>query len=64
MAGLVFSFVAVLLINGSNSSPVVQQAANIGGPFRLTDQNGKSWTLPSIMGPKGAMLVFFRSADW
>jgi hypothetical protein len=32
--------------------------------FTLKDQNGKTWTLPSIMGPKGAMLVFFRSADW
>jgi cytochrome oxidase Cu insertion factor (SCO1/SenC/PrrC family) len=32
--------------------------------FTLTDQNGKSWTLPSLMGPNGAMLVFFRSADW
>lgn len=32
--------------------------------FDLKDQNGKSWTLHSMMGPKGAMLVFFRSADW
>ena len=32
--------------------------------FNLKDQNGKSWTLPSVMGPKGAMLIFFRSADW
>jgi hypothetical protein len=32
--------------------------------FTLNDQNGKTWTLQSIMGPKGAMLVFFRSADW
>ena len=32
--------------------------------FSLNDQNGKTWTLESIMGPKGAMLVFFRSADW
>jgi len=32
--------------------------------FDLKDQNGKSWTLHSVMGPKGAMLVFFRSADW
>ena len=32
--------------------------------FTLKDQNGKPWTLPSIMGPKGAMLVFYRSADW
>lgn len=32
--------------------------------FTLKDQAGKTWTLPSIMGPKGAMLVFLRSADW
>ncbi len=32
--------------------------------FSLPDQNGKVWTLESIMGPKGAMLVFQRSADW
>ena len=32
--------------------------------FTLKDQNGKPRTLQSIMGPKGAMLVFYRSADW
>ena len=32
--------------------------------FRLNDQNGKTWTLQSVMGSKGAMLVFVRSADW
>ena len=32
--------------------------------FSLTDQSGKTRTLESIMGPKGAMLVFIRSADW
>jgi hypothetical protein len=32
--------------------------------FSLPDQNGKKQTLQSIMGPKGAMLVFIRSADW
>lgn len=32
--------------------------------FSLKDQNGKEWTRKSIMGPKGAMLVFLRSADW
>ena len=32
--------------------------------FSLTDQNGKPWNLQSIMRPKGAMLVFYRSADW
>jgi len=32
--------------------------------FSLKDQTGKLQTLQSIMGPKGAMLVFLRSADW
>ncbi len=32
--------------------------------FSLTDQNGRLQTLRSIMGANGAMLVFFRSADW
>ena len=32
--------------------------------FSLKDQNSKVWTRQSIMGPKGAMLVFIRSADW
>jgi len=32
--------------------------------FTLKDQNGKTWTLQSIMGPKGVMIVFYRSADW
>ena len=32
--------------------------------FSLKDQAGTTRNLNSIMGPKGAMLVFFRSADW
>ena len=32
--------------------------------FSLKDQSGKAWTRQSILGSKGAMLVFFRSADW
>jgi hypothetical protein len=32
--------------------------------FSLKDQNGNTRTLQSIMGSKGAMLVFIRSADW
>ena len=32
--------------------------------FSLPDQHGKTRTLQSIMGPKGALLVFIRSADW
>lgn len=32
--------------------------------FRLPDQAGRVLTLSSIVGPKGAMLVFIRSAEW
>ena len=32
--------------------------------FSLVDQTGKTHNLRSIMGARGAMLVFIRSADW
>ena len=32
--------------------------------FSLPDQHGATRTLQSTFGPKGAVLVFFRSADW
>ncbi len=32
--------------------------------FSAPDQNGVTQSLGSIAGPKGTMLVFFRSADW
>jgi hypothetical protein len=32
--------------------------------FDLLDQGGTRHTRESILGPNGAMLVFFRSADW
>ena len=32
--------------------------------FEAKDQHGVLRTLASIQGPKGAYLVFYRSADW
>lgn len=32
--------------------------------FQAADQDGAMQTLKSLSGPKGLMLVFFRSADW
>jgi hypothetical protein len=71
------SFASALLVGLLASVPIpAQTPAKINvsklGPqvgervpdFSLRDQNGKTWTLQSIMGPKGAMLVFYRSADW
>ena len=33
-------------------------------PFEAQDQNGNTRTLKDILGPNGAAIVFFRSADW
>lgn len=32
--------------------------------FSLPDQHGRTRTLSSLMGPKGLVLVFNRSAEW
>ena len=50
LAGLVLCFGVILLVTGRLSAPVAQQAAAIGGPFKLTDQNGKHGDRP---GPQG-----------
>jgi hypothetical protein len=32
--------------------------------FSAVDQTGRTRQLADLSGPKGLMLVFFRSADW
>ena len=32
--------------------------------FVAIDQDGKSQSVETMRGPKGTMLVFYRSADW
>jgi len=32
--------------------------------FSLPDQNGRPRSLHGLIGPKGLLLVFVRSADW
>ena len=57
------SLVAVAALYGQN----IKTGPAAGSPvpdFSALDQAGRTQTLKSIMGPKGAMLVFFRSADW
>jgi len=53
--------VSALQSQSAKSGPAVGQLVP---DFSAPDQNGINQTLHSIMGPKGAMLVFFRSADW
>ena len=53
--------IATLLGQNIKTGPDVGQQVPA---FSAQDQEGRNQTLKSIMGPKGAMLVFFRSADW
>ena len=47
-----------------NTAKVGPQVGAVVPAFTGVDQFGKAHTLASTYGPKGAMLVFFRSADW
>jgi hypothetical protein len=47
-----------------DTSKIGPQVGAVVPAFSGTDQFGKPHSLASVMGPKGAMLVFFRSADW
>ncbi len=40
------------------------QVGSVVPPFSLQDQRGQTRTLTSVLGPKGAMVLFYRSADW
>ncbi|MCZ2149401.1 MAG: redoxin domain-containing protein [Bryobacterales bacterium] len=54
---------AVLCAQNVPTDPGVK----VGEPmpaFSLPNQNGEAQTLETLRGPKGLMLVFFRSADW
>jgi protein SCO1/2 len=57
LAGLVICFGVVLIVTGRVSAPVAQQIAAIGGPFRLTDQNGQAVSDQDLKGHP--FLVFF-----
>jgi hypothetical protein len=58
-----FSLAAVAALYGQT----IKTGPAVGSPlpdFSAPDQTGQTQTLNPIMGPKGAMLVFYRSADW
>ncbi len=52
---------ALLLFAADTTGPAVGTAVP---QFSLQDQNGTQRTLKSVLGPKGGLLVFYRSADW
>jgi protein SCO1/2 len=57
LTGLVLCFAVILLVSGRVSAPSVSQIASIGGPFSLTDQNGRTVTDRDLKGKP--FLVFF-----
>jgi protein SCO1/2 len=57
LAGLVLCFAVVLLVTGRGPGPFANATAAIGGPFQLTDQNGKPVTDKDLKGHP--TLVFF-----
>jgi len=68
------TMVALTLLSGvgvSTQPPSTVDTSRIGPQigqtvpaFSGSDQFGRRHTLESSIGPRGAMLVFFRSADW
>lgn len=70
MRQIALALLAVLLAwpaSGQQSVDVTALGPKVGQPaidFHLPDQTGQIRTLESVAGPKGTMLVFFRSADW
>ena len=55
-AFLVFAMAAAVPTGPQVGQPVPE--------FSLQDQDGLAQTLRGNLGPKGALLVFIRSADW
>jgi len=62
---------AILLALALQAAPASVDVDRIGPQvgqtvpdFELRDQTGVPRTLSSLAGPKGTMLVFYRSADW
>ena len=47
-----------------DTSKIGPQVGTVVPLLSGVDQFGQPHTLASIYGPRGAMLVFFRSADW
>ncbi len=59
----ILCMLTLAVLDGQN----IKTGPAVGNPvpdFSAQDQEGRSQTLKSVAGPKGTMLVFFRSADW
>lgn len=59
--------VAALALAAQQAAAQVPSGPAVGArvpDFTLTDQDGKARSLSSLLGKRGLMLYFVRSADW
>ena len=72
LAVVLVASLAVNLGAGGQPAPAASVDVQRLGPqvgesvpaFSLPDHAGKVWSLKDVLGAKGALLVFARSADW
>ena len=62
------SFLLAVLCISISAQPDIGRlgppAGKVAPDFSGVDQFGRRHTLQSVLGAEGAMIVFFRSADW
>ena len=66
------SLAAIMLASGQEKPAAADSVAPAIGleigkpapPFALTDQFGHEQSNQTLKGPKGTVILFFRSADW
>jgi protein SCO1/2 len=56
-AGLLSVLAVVLIVSGRTPAPIVATASAVGGPFKLTDQNGRPISSEDLKG--SPFLIFF-----
>jgi len=67
MSTLRSRILATILVSSALGAGAIKTGPAVGASvpdFQLPDQNGVTQTLGSIAGSEGAMIVFYRSADW
>ena len=57
-------FAACSILSAQQSGTTGPEIGSTVPSFEASDQNGHVQNLKSIAGPKGALLVFFKSADF
>lgn len=57
-------FLALFGATLTAAPPTGPNLGSVAPAFEARDQNGETHTLKSFLGPRGAILVFYRSADW